>query len=133
MTHQSSSGRPSIRYASQPSQRAACASGSSGPAASRSRPAGRAPRIPSPTPTEWQPGRAGATRNHRRDRKVALPRVTVWSGLVVKVLPAVLPVIRLDYALISRDPCTARTVRVFRVLGSDHSAVLVIIDVDLAS
>ena len=55
---------------------------------------------------------------------------TIWPGFVVKVHPAVPPFMRLDHVLISRDACTARTVRVFRVPGTDHCAVLAVIDIE---
>lgn len=91
-------------------------------------------------------GDFNATRDHRpfRDllstgladcadtaRKRPWPGFTwpsIWPGFVVKVHPPSLPFMRLDHVLISRDTCTAREVRVFRVPGTDHCAVLAVID-----
>jgi endonuclease/exonuclease/phosphatase (EEP) superfamily protein YafD len=57
---------------------------------------------------------------------------SMWPGLGVKVYPPILPFMRLDHVLISRDGCTAREVQILRVPGTDHCAVLATIDLDLA-
>jgi endonuclease/exonuclease/phosphatase (EEP) superfamily protein YafD len=53
---------------------------------------------------------------------------SIWPGFLVKVHPPILPFMRLDHVLISRDCCTAREVRIIRVPGTDHCAVLAVID-----
>ena len=53
---------------------------------------------------------------------------SIWPGFVIKVHPPVLPFMRLDHILISRDSCTPRKAGIFRVPGTDHCAVLATID-----
>ena len=53
---------------------------------------------------------------------------SIWPGFVIKKHPPVLPFMRLDHVLTSRDGGTPRKVEIFRVPRTDHCAVLATID-----
>ena len=51
-----------------------------------------------------------------------------WPGFA-GAHPRVVPLMRLDHVLISRDACSARRLQIIRVPGTDHCAVLATIDI----
>jgi endonuclease/exonuclease/phosphatase (EEP) superfamily protein YafD len=53
---------------------------------------------------------------------------SIWPGFVVRVHPPIVPFMRLDHVLVSGDAGTVREVEIFRVPGTDHCAVLAVID-----
>jgi endonuclease/exonuclease/phosphatase (EEP) superfamily protein YafD len=56
---------------------------------------------------------------------------TTWPGLIVRVHPKVLPIMRLDHVLVSRAGATVHEARAIPIPGTDHRGVLAIIDLIL--
>jgi endonuclease/exonuclease/phosphatase (EEP) superfamily protein YafD len=56
---------------------------------------------------------------------------TTWPGLIVRVHPKILPIMRLDHVLVSRAGATVHESRAIRVPGTDHRGVLAVIEFTL--
>ena len=53
---------------------------------------------------------------------------TTWPGLIVRVHPNILPIMRLDHVLVSRAGATVHEARAIRVPGTDHRGVIASIE-----
>jgi endonuclease/exonuclease/phosphatase (EEP) superfamily protein YafD len=58
---------------------------------------------------------------------------SIWPGFIWRVHPKIPPVMRLDHVLVSRTAARVRETRIIRVPGTDHRAVLAVIELNLAN
>jgi endonuclease/exonuclease/phosphatase (EEP) superfamily protein YafD len=82
-------------------------------------------------------GDFNATRDHRPFRRLLAAgfldcadaaRRRMWPGFTWPASGRIPPLMRLDHVLVSRDGCTVSSCRTIRVPGTDHRAVLAVIE-----